>query len=130
MQKRFLLLSLALMLTGGTAMAKGGHHKHAAASNHYVISIKKMAFKPHNLVVPAGATIVVKNLGSDTHSVTSQAKRNDHVPGGVNGVSFDTGEFTGKKEISIPATAQAGTVIPYYCSVHGKDMKDGQITIK
>src|SRR5690242_8529523 len=65
--------------------------------------------------------ITVKNLDGTAHTVTSESNTGDFSPGGVAGVSFDTGNLPGGQttSVTIPGTAPSGTVIPYYCVVHG-----------
>ncbi|GEJ55780.1 plastocyanin/azurin family copper-binding protein [Anaeromyxobacter diazotrophicus] len=99
----------------------------------FELHIKGMAFSPENLTVPAGATVqVVNDDGSVPHSVTSEATAGAYVPGSVAGISFDTGIFTGTRSFTLPASAATGTVIPYFCRVHGAMMVDAakvQLTI-
>jgi hypothetical protein len=63
------------------------------------------------------------------HSVTSQTVMNAFTPGAVNGIQFDTGAFSTGGSFTIPTTATAGTVIPYYCTVHLQTMGQGTITV-
>ncbi len=79
----------------------------------------------------APSTVVrVRNLDAMPHSVTSESAARTFVPGAVNGISFDTGAFTGEQTFTIPANAPVGTVVPYFCSVHTSAMaNDGVITI-
>lgn len=99
----------------------------------FELHIKGMAFSPENLTVPAGATVqVVNDDGSVPHSVTSESTAGAYTPGSVGGISFDTGIFTGTRSFTIPANAATGTVIPYFCRVHGSMMVDAakvQLTI-
>jgi plastocyanin len=98
----------------------------------FVITIHNFRFDPEDLVVPAGATVTVRNMDSTPHSVTSQAKEDDYVKGSVAGISFDTGVFgLGTRTFTVPTTAASGTVVPYFCTVHTADMaNDGEITIR
>jgi plastocyanin len=84
----------------------------------FELTIANMAFSPVNLEVPPGATVTVVNEDSFVHSVTSEAAAGAFTPGSVDGISFDTGAFTGQKSFVIPSSALDGAVIPYYCSVH------------
>lgn len=97
------------------------------------LHIKGFAFSPETMTVPAGATVQVFNDdGATPHSVTSEARAGSYTPGAVSGVSFDTGIFTGTRSFTIAASAPQGTVIPFYCRVHGPMMVDAaklQITI-
>jgi hypothetical protein len=54
--------------------------------------------------------------------VTSESAPGEFAPGGVAGVAFDTGPFTGARSFTIPADAPPGTVVPFYCSVHRERM--------
>jgi plastocyanin len=98
-----------------------------------VITISANAYSPLNLHAKAGATVTVVNRdGSVLHSVTSEASPNDFTPGAPSGLApFDTGPFTGSMTFVLPANAAAGTVIPYYCTVHLTMMAtpNGSITI-
>jgi plastocyanin len=100
----------------------------------YYITISGMAFRPLNLDVPPGATVTVLNRDTSMlHSVTSQAAAGAYVPGGVGGVSFDTGAIpAGQATFTVPAAAAEGTVVPYYCSTHGSMMvtPNGTITVR
>jgi plastocyanin len=112
---------------GGTTTPSG-----TAAPSGFVITIAGLRYSPAELSVPPGATITVVNNDGMAHSVTSEATRGAFVRGGVAGVSFDTGEFSsGQKTIQIPATATAGTVVPFYCSTHLATMAtpNGAITV-
>lgn len=97
-----------------------------------VITISNFSFSPQNLDVAPGDTVTVKNLDPDPHSVTSQARPRAFVSGSVNGVAFDTGQFSaGTRTFAIPSGAPHGTIVPYFCSVHTNAMaNDAQITIK
>jgi plastocyanin len=97
----------------------------------YFITISNMSFSPLDLHVPPGGTVTVINKDTLVHSVTSQSAANAFTPGGVSGVSFDTGEFVGQKTFTIPATAAEKTVIPYYCTSHKQLMvpPNGTITV-
>ena len=48
------------------------------------------------------------------------------------GMAFDTGLIprNATAEIAIVDTAISGTVIPYYCAIHGSTMTQGTITIQ
>jgi plastocyanin len=127
--------------TGGTAtggMTMGGFPSTGGTSNTggtgavtFTITIQNFAFSPTNLDVPPGATVTVVNQDSVLHSVTSESAMGNFSPGGVNGVSFDTGAFTaGQRTFTIPASAPLGTVVPYYCSVHLSNMPQGTVTIQ
>ncbi len=112
--------------TGG-----GGGGGGDGGTNQAVIMISNFTFIPGNLTVSAGATVTVQNEDSVPHSVTSESTPGSFTPGGVSGVSFDTGPFTGTATFTIPSTAPSGTIIPYYCSVHRGAMKNSPtITIK
>jgi plastocyanin len=98
----------------------------------FVVTILNLRYTPADLSVPPGATITVVNDDGMPHSLTSEATKGAYVPGGVAGISFDTGVFSsGQKTIQIPASAPAGTVIPFYCVTHLTTMvpPNGTITI-
>ena len=54
------------------------------------------------------------------------------VLGAVNGVQFDTGIIQpgSSGTFSIPANAPSGTVIPFFCVVHGAMMQQGTLTVQ
>ena len=103
------------------------------APSGFVITIAALRYSPLNFSVPPGATITVQNNDPGMiHSVTSEASVGAYRPGGVNGVTFDTGAFgDGTRTIQIPASAPAGTVVPFYCTAHLATMAtpNGTITI-
>jgi plastocyanin len=84
----------------------------------FYISISGLSFSPLELAVPPGATVTVLNRDADAHSVTSQTSAGAFEPGGVAGITFDTGIFTGSASFTVPSNAPEGTVVPYYCSSH------------
>lgn len=95
------------------------------------IAISGFSYSPQSLTVDAGETIRVCNFDYAKHSVTSQSAPGSYTPGGVNGVTFNTGVFAGERRFTIPATAPSGTVVPYYCTLHpGMMGNDGQIVIR
>ncbi|BDG03186.1 plastocyanin/azurin family copper-binding protein [Anaeromyxobacter oryzae] len=130
-------LALAAIVAAGVSAGCGG----SSSSNPrpstsrppgYYITIFGMAFSPVNLDVPPGATVTVVNQDGISHSVTSEDRAGAFVPGGVAGVSFDTGLFTTEKSFTLPANAPEGTVVPYYCRVHTSTMATptGTVTVK
>jgi plastocyanin len=121
--------------TGGEAAAGGGGgvttSSGGAPAAAATITIQNNAFSPLNLTVAAGATVTVMNMDTVQHSVTSETAKGNFQPGAVNGVSFDTGNFTaGTQTFTITASATAGTVVPYYCRVHTSSMTEGTLTIQ
>jgi plastocyanin len=96
-----------------------------------VITITNFQYSPADLAVKPGTTVTVVNHDADAHSVTSQSTANAFTPGAVAGIHFDTGSFHTTATFSLPATALPGTVIPYFCTVHGTmaGMGTGRITI-
>jgi plastocyanin len=82
------------------------------------IVILGLANSPERLEVPAGVTVVVENFDPVEHTVTSSSAPGTYAPGAVNGVSFDTGPIARSAAFTIPATAPAGTVVPYFCAIH------------
>jgi len=123
--------SLALVLSGALLTGCGSSSPSNLPPGFY-ISIASMRFEPLDLAAPPGATITVINDDSVDHSVTSEAAAEDYTPGGVAGVSFDTGPFMGETSFTLPQDAPEGTVIPYYCQVHKSAMatKTGTVTVK
>ena len=98
----------------------------------FFITISGLRFSPLNLTVPPGGTVNVQNLDHMPHSVTSEQAPGAFTPGKVNGIAFDTGEFTtGTRSFTIPTGAMGGTVVPFFCIVHGATMATptGTITI-
>lgn len=114
---------------GGSSSDDGGGDNLPAG---FYITISGMRFAPLDLAVPPGATITVLNRDSEVHSVTSQSAPSTFTPGGVAGVTFDTGLFLNQATLTIPAGAPEGTVIPYYCKSHLQLMAtpNGTITIR
>jgi plastocyanin len=135
------LLAVALAACGGgssnggesttPAGTPGGTPAANPPSSSNVITIQGMAFSPLRLEVTPGATVTVRNLDAEVHSVTSQSTRGAFRPGAANGVSFDTGIFTGERTFTIPSNAQVGTTVPYFCSSHLQTMvtPNGEIAI-
>lgn len=91
-------------------------------------------FSPSELTVDPGTVITVKNEDSTPHTATSEAADDDFTPGGVGGVEFDTSTVPsgGSAQITLPASAPSGTVIPFYCEIHKGMMvpANGHITIR
>ena len=71
----------------------------------------------------------MKNQDGYAHSVTSESSLDSFQNGAVNGVSFDTGTFTGTRSFTISADAPVGTVVHYYCSAHTSSMSQPTVTI-
>lgn len=113
---------------GGSSSDDGGDDLPAG----FYITISGMRFAPLDLAVPPGATVTVLNRDGEVHSVTSQSAPSTFAPGGVAGVTFDTGLFLNQRTFTIPASAPEGTVIPYYCTSHRELMAtpNGTITIR
>jgi plastocyanin len=128
-------MTAALLVVGlGAALNAGcGSDDDTGSSlpSGFYISISNMSFAPLNLAVPPGATITVLNRDGEAHSVTSEATAGAFTPGGVAGISFDTGAFTGTRSFTIPSGAVEGTVVPYYCNTHLGTMTTptGRITV-
>jgi plastocyanin len=134
------LLAALLVACGGgssddgestTPMGTPGGTPAANPSSSFVITIQGMAFSPLRLEVTPGATVTVRNLDGEVHSVTSQSTPGAFRLGSVNGVSFDTGLFTGQTTFTIRTDAPVGTTIPYFCSSHLQTMvtPNGEIAI-
>ncbi len=115
------------------AMSCGGSDAPAAAlpATGFFITISGMSFSPLDLHAPPGATVTVVNRDGELHSVTSEASPNAFTFGAVNGVSFDTGAFTGTRSFTLPSNAPSGTVVPFFCTVHAGAMTtpNGSITV-
>lgn len=108
--------------SGGSDGGGGGGGGVTGGSTGFFITIHGMAFSPLQLAVPPGATVTVVNQDGIPHSVTSEATNDAVTPGAVNGVQFDTGQFTTQQTFTIPANAPQGAVVPYYCTVHRSAM--------
>jgi plastocyanin len=122
-------VALLLASCGGSSSGGGGGTVSGGAPGFY-ITIQGMAFSPLELSVPPGGTVTVVNRDAMAHTVTSEAAAGSFSPGGVAGVQFDTGQFTGTRTFTIPANAPSGTVVPYYCGVHTSTMVTPTGTIK
>ena len=107
---------------GSTGYGGGGGGGGGGTTPGFYVVIEGSAFNPLQLSAPPGATVTVLNRDPMAHSVTSEAAAGDFTPGGVGGVEFNTGSFTGSKTFTLPADATDGTVIPYYCTVHKSTM--------
>jgi plastocyanin len=125
-----LALVLAALSAACGSAGGGGAAPPPGGGGPATITIRAFTFNPANLTVAPGATVTVVNEDGTAHSVTSQAAPGQFTPGSVAGISFDTGPFTGTRSFSIPANAPDGTVVPYFCEVHRRDMLNaGQITV-
>ena len=119
------------MMMGGFPSTGGISSTGGTGGTTYTITIQNFAFSPSNLDVPPGATVTVVNHDTAPHSVTSESAMGNFTPGGVNGISFDTGTFTaGTRTFTIASSAPLGTVVPYYCAVHLSNMPQGTVTIQ
>lgn len=120
----FLSLSCLAVLAAGCGSGSSGNPAG------YYVSISGMSFSPLNLDAPPGATVTVINNDSMAHSVTSEAAPDTFIPGGA--IPFDTTPFTGRASFMLPASAPAGTVLNYFCTVHKGTMvtRNGTITIR
>ncbi|MBF5042973.1 hypothetical protein FGE12_11290 [Aggregicoccus sp. 17bor-14] len=122
---------LVLSACGGSSYGGGNPSPSPSNPNEAVLTIQNMAFSPANLAVVPGQTVRVRNLDAMAHSVTSQSAPNQFRPGAVNGISFDTGAFTGERTFVIPTSAAVGTLVPYFCTVHPGTMANtGVITVR
>ena len=136
--RRGWVLVLGLLLVACSSSDDGGdgdgnpNPSPAPNPNEAVLTIQNFTFSPANLAVNPGQTVRVRNQdGSMGHSVTSQSAPRTFTPGGVAGVSFNTGIFTGEATFTIPGNAPAGTIIPYYCIPHTSQMRNtGVITVR
>ncbi len=121
----------------GSLGGSGGHVADAGADSGVsataaLVTIQSFMYAPLNLTVAPGASVTVQNMDSVPHSLTSEAAMGSFALGGVNGVMFDTDHMTANStaQITIPASAQPGTVIPFFCKVHTSAMPQGTITIQ
>jgi plastocyanin len=98
----------------------------------YTIAILDFKYSPTNMMVPPGKFVTVSNQDLEAHTATSEAAMDLFSPGAVAGIAFDTGLIprNATAEIAIVDTAISGTVIPYYCAIHGSAMAQGTITIE
>lgn len=94
-------VALAFGYTAQRAVADNAM-PNAAADAH--ITIENYAFKAPKLTIPAGTTVVWKNLDDDPHTVTADDG------------SFDS-KGLGQGDTFKHAFAKAGTY-PYHCSAH------------
>jgi plastocyanin len=130
--------AVVVMVALGLAAACGGDGDGGTPSpapsppsGEAVLTIQNFTFTPANLAVRPGQTVRVRNLDAMAHSVTSQSEPNTFRPGAVAGISFDTGAFNGERTFVMPTTAAAGTLIPYFCTVHPGGMANtGVITVR
>lgn len=113
------LASLLLGACGGSNSSGGG------GSTGLQITISNLTYSPAALGVPQGGTVTVVNNDAVQHSVTSEATQGSYTLGGVAGVSFDTGLFSGTKTFVIPANAPVGTKVWFFCSNHKAMMNGG-----
>jgi plastocyanin len=113
--------------TGGQPGASTGGTTAAAPT----ITIQNFAFSPSNLDVAPGDTVTVMNMDTAPHSVTSESATGNFTLGAVSGVQFDTGILNAGASgtFTIPASAPANTVLPYFCKVHWQNMPQGTVTI-
>lgn len=87
-----------------------------------LLTIADFDYMPNNLQVEPGETVRVRNLDTAAHSATSSPSSADLMPGAVENVGFDTGEFVmGEREFTVPADAAPGTFVTFYCTVHRDD---------
>ncbi len=112
----------------------GGGDSSPLVPSAFLIRLSAFRFVPEHLTVAPGATVIVLNEDAPTpHSVTSEAAPGTFAPGTVSGVGFDTEPFgTDQTSFSIPADAPDGTVIPFYCRVHGRTERtpEGLLTVR
>jgi plastocyanin len=113
---------------GQPAAGTGG----SPAATSATINIQNFAFSPNDITVAPGATVTVMNMDTVQHSVTSESAVGSFALGAVGGVQFDTGVLApgGSGSFTIPASATAGTVVPFFCKVHLSAMPQGSVTIQ
>lgn len=121
---------LVLAAAAAAGWACQGEPPPAVTSPAPEITILGYLDSPERLEVPPGATVVVQNFDPVVHTVTSSSAPGTYAPGAVNGVSFDSGPIAGNAAFTIPATAPAGTVVPYFCSIHRETTQEhGEIVV-
>lgn len=123
--------AVAVVLAGALAVGCGDDDAPASQGGPpgFYILVSNSRFSPLELAVPPGRTVTVVNADAMLHSVTSQATAGAFVPGGVSGIAFDTGEFTGTRTFTVPSGAAEGTIVPYYCRTHTSTMGTPNATI-
>jgi len=100
------------------------------------VTILNYQFSPPNLSVPPGGTVVVWSDETQplVHELTSASGMNTFTHGSVAGVDFDTGPLSpnDRRNITIPAGTPIGTVVPFFCLLHGSvdnQGMEGTITV-
>jgi len=81
-----------------------------------IINIRDNSFNPTSVTILAGKTVTWNWTGSNQHNVTF-----DNVAVG-NSVSQTTGTF--------PKTFATAGTFTFYCSIHGKAVMTGTITVQ
>jgi len=116
---------------GGGAATDAGADGSVVSPTASQVLIQGMMFMPDTLTVAPGATVTVHNVDTVQHSMTSESATGAITPGAVAGVSFNTGLIDPGQSASftIPANAPHGTMIPFYCIVHGASMQ-GMLTVQ
>ncbi len=95
----------------------------------YVLTIQANVFTPARLEVPPGATVVVLNRDPRLHTVTSEAVAGSFTYGEVGGVGFDTGPVAEHGAFGVPASAEPGTVVPFFDRQLGAAVEEGELVV-
>ena len=120
----------ALVVASLSACGDPARGTQAPGATAQLITIRNYQSYPQRLTVVAGSSVLVRNDDEFDHTVTSQSAPGLYTRGAVDGVSFDTGAFTGFRTTSIPAEAKPGTLVPYYCATHGAaEANQGELLI-
>ncbi|HSA59309.1 MAG TPA: plastocyanin/azurin family copper-binding protein [bacterium] len=129
---RAVLTAVGILLAGGvffTAVSCNNSTASGGTACTQTITIDDFVFSPLNLSAKPGETVCVVNNDTSAHTVTSESAPDAFDDDG----RFDSGLLNAGDDgsITVPATADAGEVIPYYCDVHLGAMvpPNGSITV-
>ena len=129
----FSLLAPASMIAHGCGGSGGQAPNPSESAPPLEITISSFAFSPVDLQALPGQTVQVFNTDAKPHTITSENAPDDFVGNAGDPKSFDTGLIEGDSQSSftVPAAAQPGDVLYYYCTVHKNQMAtpNGTITI-
>ena len=100
------LLAAGFLAAGCSSHGGGGSPSTTGAVPANTIVIKNFAFEPASLMVAPGATVMVRNEDSATHTVTATGAK-----------TFDTGDIAGGGSRTFVAPTKPGSY-PYICTIH------------